>query len=141
MHISNCTRSAKLPRGFFIPTPVGDYNPDWAIAFQEGVVRHVYFVAAETKGSLSFMQLRKVEEAKIECALNFFVDLNHEHDETVNYDVMTDYSTSYGQSPEMRRNLYRYRVNCRRSDVYLPVCKRAPAPRGLSASVVRRSSV
>ena len=40
---------AKLPRGFFIPTPVGDYNPDWAIAFTEGSVKHVYFVA-ETKG-------------------------------------------------------------------------------------------
>lgn len=82
---------AKLPRGFFIPTPVGDYNPDWAIAFQEGVVRHVYFIA-ETKGSLSSMQLRKVEEAKIECARKFFAELNRKHDETVNYDVVTDYS-------------------------------------------------
>jgi hypothetical protein len=51
---------AKLPRGFLIPTPVGDYNPDWAIAFKEGVVKHVYFVA-ETKGSMSSMELRKIE--------------------------------------------------------------------------------
>lgn len=82
---------AKLPRGFFIPTPVGDYNPDWAIAFQEGAVKHVYFIA-ETKGSLSSMQLRGVEEAKIECARKFFAELNAKHDEHVNYDVVTDYS-------------------------------------------------
>jgi type III restriction enzyme len=81
---------AKLPRGFFIPTPVGEYNPDWAIAFQEGAVRHVYFIA-ETKGSLSSMQLRGVEEAKIECARKFFAELNRKHDENVNYDVVTDY--------------------------------------------------
>ena len=54
---------AKLPRGFFIPTPVGNYNPDWAIAFQQGRVKHVYFVA-ETKGSMSSMDLRKIEESK-----------------------------------------------------------------------------
>ncbi|MGX9901637.1 restriction endonuclease [Arthrobacter sp. SA17] len=82
---------AKLPRGFFIPTPVGNYNPDWAIAFQDGPVRHVYFVA-ETKGSLSSMQLRGVEEAKIECARRFFAELNRKHDENVTYDVVTDYS-------------------------------------------------
>ena len=57
---------AKLPRGFFIPTPVGDYNPDWAIAFEEGTVKHVYFVA-ETKGSLSEMELRPAEKAKIDA--------------------------------------------------------------------------
>lgn len=51
---------AKLPRGFFIPTPVGDYSPDWAIAFTEGAVKHIYFVA-ETKGSLSSLQLKGVE--------------------------------------------------------------------------------
>ena len=61
----------KLPGGFTIPTPVGDYNPDWAISFRQGKVRHVYFVA-ETKGSLSSLQLRKIEEAKIECARKFF---------------------------------------------------------------------
>ena len=43
---------AKLPRGFLIPTPVGDYNPDWANSFKEGSVRHIYFIA-ETKGSMS----------------------------------------------------------------------------------------
>ena len=62
---------AKLPNGFAIPTPVGNYNPDWAIAFKAGTVKHVYFVA-ETKGSMSEMQLRKIEEAKIACAGKFF---------------------------------------------------------------------
>ena len=65
---------AKLPGGFTIPTPVGSYNPDWAIAFKEGTVKHVYFVA-ETKGTLSEMQLKKIEKAKIDCAEKFFVAL------------------------------------------------------------------
>lgn len=81
---------AKLPRGFFIPTPVGDYNPDWAIAFTEGSVKHIYFVA-ETKGSLSTLQLRGVEEAKIECARKFFASLSARNGEGVTYDVVTDY--------------------------------------------------
>lgn len=82
---------AKLPRGFFIPTPVGDYNPDWAIAFQEGSVKHVYFVA-ETKGSLSSLQLRGVEEAKIECASKFFESIGAENDRSVKYGVVKHYS-------------------------------------------------
>lgn len=82
---------AKLPRGFFIPTPVGDYNPDWAIAFTEGSVKHVYFVA-ETKGSLSTLQLKGVEDAKIECARKFFASLNEEQGKNVKYDVVTDYT-------------------------------------------------
>lgn len=82
---------AKLPRGFFIPTPVGDYNPDWAIAFTEGSVKHVYFVA-ETKGSLSTLQLKGVEDAKIECARKFFASLNDKAGQDVKYDVVTDYT-------------------------------------------------
>jgi type III restriction enzyme len=81
---------AKLPRGFFIPTPMGDYNPDWAIAFQEGTVKHVYFVA-ETKGSLSTLQLKGMEDAKIQCARKYFRMLNSEREE-ISYDVVTDYS-------------------------------------------------
>ncbi len=65
---------AKLPRGFLIPTPVGDYNPDWAISFKEGTVKHVYFVA-ETKGSMSSMELREIEKTKIKCARKFFVSV------------------------------------------------------------------
>ncbi|MCW1825005.1 DEAD/DEAH box helicase family protein [Mycobacterium senegalense] len=82
---------AKLPRGFFIPTPVGDYNPDWAVAFTEGTVKHIYFVA-ETKGSLSSLQLKGAEEAKIECARRFFKSLNEKNGEDVKYDVVTDYT-------------------------------------------------
>lgn len=82
---------AKLPRGFAIPTPLGDYNPDWAIAFKEGSVKHVYFVA-ETKGSLSSLQLRGVEEGKIECARKFFASLNENSGQDVIYSVVTDYS-------------------------------------------------
>lgn len=80
---------AKLPRGFFIPTPVGDYNPDWAISFQEGSVKHVYFVA-ETKGSLSSLQLKGVEDAKIECAKKFFASLGV-NGHAVKYDVVRNY--------------------------------------------------
>lgn len=82
---------AKLPRGFFIPTPVGDYNPDWAIAFTEGTVKHIYFVA-ETKGSLSSLQLKGVEAAKIKCAQKFFASLNEKNGENVKYEVVTDYT-------------------------------------------------
>ena len=78
---------AKLPRGFFIPTPVGNYNPDWAIAFQEGKVKHVYFVA-ETKGSMSSMDLRKIEESKIECARKFFAKITSDQ---VKYEVVDGY--------------------------------------------------
>jgi type III restriction enzyme len=81
---------AKLPRGFAIPTPVGDYNPDWAIAFTDGRVKHVYFVA-ETKGSMSTMDLRGVEKSKIDCARRFFARLAEHDDQPVSYDVVTDY--------------------------------------------------
>ncbi|MCH9663282.1 MAG: DEAD/DEAH box helicase family protein [Gammaproteobacteria bacterium] len=82
---------AKLPRGFLIPTPVGDYNPDWAISFKEGSVKHVYFVA-ETKGSVSSMNLRSSEEIKIQCARKFFEEISRKIDpEHVKYDVVTDY--------------------------------------------------
>ena len=83
---------AKLPRGFLIPTPVGDYNPDWAIAFKEGTVQHVYFVA-ETKGSLSSLNLRGIEEKKIECARKFFEEINRKIDpERVKYDVVDSFA-------------------------------------------------
>jgi type III restriction enzyme len=79
---------AKLPRSFFIPTPVGSYNPDWAIAFQQGTVKHVYFIA-ETKGSMSSMELRKIEECKIDCARKFFTKITSDQ---VKYDVVDSYS-------------------------------------------------
>lgn len=82
---------AKLPRGFLIPTPVGDYNPDWAISFKEGAVKHVYFVA-ETKGSMSSMDLRPIEATKIECARKFFDEINKRYaPENVKYDVVNSF--------------------------------------------------
>ena len=63
---------AKLPRSFQIPTPVGNYAPDWAIAFNDNMgVKHVFFIA-ETKGSMDSMQLKGVEKAKIDCAKKLF---------------------------------------------------------------------
>ena len=82
---------AKLPKGFFIPTPVGNYNPDWAISFKEGVVKHVYFVA-ETKGSMSSMELREIENTKIECARKFFEEINRKiNPDNVKYDVVNSF--------------------------------------------------
>ncbi|HAT1807473.1 TPA: DEAD/DEAH box helicase family protein [Legionella pneumophila] len=83
---------AKLPKGFAIPTPVGDYNPDWAIAFKEGAVKHIYFVA-ETKGTMSSLQLREIEQHKIDCARRFFYCLNKNLNENkVKYDVVDSFS-------------------------------------------------
>ena len=78
---------AKLPRSFKIPTPVGNYAPDWAIAFEEGSVRHVYFVA-ETKGSLDSLELRDVEKGKISCAKKLFNEMNTDD---VRYGVVHSY--------------------------------------------------
>lgn len=77
----------KLPKAFFISTPVGRYTPDWAIAFREGAVRHVYFVA-ETKGSNESLELRGVEQAKIECAKAHFAAISSG---SVRYDVVKDF--------------------------------------------------
>ena len=77
----------KLPDGFYISTPVGHYNPDWAIAFYEGKVKHIYFVA-ETKGTMNSMQLRLVEESKIHCAKEHFKAISNEN---VVYDVVDSY--------------------------------------------------
>ncbi len=79
----------KLPDGFYISTPVGRYNPDWAIAFYEGTVKHIYFVA-ETKGSMSSMQLRLIEESKIHCAREHFRAISNGD---VVYDVVDSYQS------------------------------------------------
>lgn len=79
----------KLPDGFYISTPVGHYNPDWAIAFYEGSVKHIYFVA-ETKGSMSSMQLRLIEDAKIHCAREHFKAISGCN---VVYDVVDSYTS------------------------------------------------
>lgn len=79
----------KLPGGFYINTPVGHYNPDWAIVFKEGTeIKHIYFVA-ETKGSTSTLQLRESERSKIECARRHFSTIA---DSSVTYDYVKTYS-------------------------------------------------
>lgn len=78
---------AKLPKGFYIPTPVGHYSPDWAIVFHEGKVKHIYFVA-ETKGTMESLNLRPIEKAKIDCAKKLFSKLS---DGLVTYDHVDSY--------------------------------------------------
>ena len=78
---------AKLPKAFSIPTPVGNYNPDWAIAFEQGRVKHVFFIA-ETKGSMSSLELKRIEQAKIDCARKFFARITSDQ---VKYDVIDSY--------------------------------------------------
>lgn len=84
---------AKLPRSFQIPTPVGNYAPDWAIVFNDNMgVKHVFFIA-ETKGSLDSMQLKGAEKAKIECAKKLFNNISTSkvrYHEVTNYQNMLD---------------------------------------------------
>ncbi len=77
----------KLPKGFYISTPVGKYNPDWAIAFYEDKVKHIYFVA-ETKGDMSSMELREIEKTKAHCAREHFRAISGEN---IKYDVVDSY--------------------------------------------------
>ena len=79
----------KLPNKFVINTPVGNYNPDWAIAFYEGSIKHIYFVA-ETKGSTSTLELRTIEKTKIDCATKHFAKISNNE---VVYDVVDSYKT------------------------------------------------
>lgn len=82
----------KLPRGFYINTPMGKYNPDWAVAFREGSVKHVYFIA-ETKGTDDLpSDLRGAEKGKIECARRHFAAIS-END--VVFDVVSNYQALY----------------------------------------------
>ena len=82
---------AKLPRKLKIPTPVGYYAPDWAIVFEDGAVRHIFFVA-ETKGSLDKMELRGVELAKTECAKRLFNSISTN---TTRYGVVDKFENLY----------------------------------------------
>ena len=80
---------AKLPSKFVIPTPFGNYNPDWAIVLDNKDYRYIYFIA-ETKGSMKTMELREVENAKIDCARKHFEAIC---DDDVGYDVVDSYQT------------------------------------------------
>ena len=71
---------------------MGKYNPDWAIAFREGSVKHVYFVA-ETKGNdIEISQRRGAENAKIDCAKKHFEAISSSD---VKYGVVRDYHSLY----------------------------------------------
>ena len=79
---------AKLPKTFKIPTPVGNYSPDWAIAFNDGFgIKHIYFIA-ETKGSLESLDIRPIEKAHIRCAKKLFNELSTSK---VRYHEVTSY--------------------------------------------------
>lgn len=75
---------AKLPKGFSIPTPVGNYSPDWAISFHDGTVKHIFFIA-ETKGTMDSLDIRPIEKAKISCARKLFNEIST--DNVVYHDV------------------------------------------------------
>lgn len=79
---------AKLPNDFKIPTPVGNYNPDWAIVFDNKDFKYVYFIA-ETKGSMESLQLKEIEQRKINYAKKHFEALGHTD---IKYDVITTYA-------------------------------------------------
>ena len=80
---------AKLPKGFHIPTPVGNYSPDWAIAFNKGLVKHIFFIA-ETKGTMESLKLKPIEQAKIKCAKKLFAHLS---DDDVVYHEVDSYQS------------------------------------------------
>ena len=82
----------KLPNGFYINTPMGKYNPDWAVAFREGSVKHVYFVAESKGNDLQGSLLRGSEESKIECVRRHFKAIS---DNGYIYDVAKDYKSLY----------------------------------------------
>ena len=89
---------AKLPRSFQIPTPVGNYAPDWAIAMKKDGVKHVFFIA-ETKGSMSSMQISKIENAKIECAEKLFNSMSTakvKYHKVASYNDLMDAMNSLG---------------------------------------------
>ena len=81
----------KLPRAFYINTPMGHYTPDWAIVFNEGTVKHIYFVA-ETKGSENEQQRRAIENSKITCAEKHFDTIA---DNKLKFCVVTSYKELY----------------------------------------------
>lgn len=88
---------AKLPKGFSIPTPVGNYSPDWAIAFKEGSVKHIFFIA-ETKGTMESMNLKPVEQAKLACAKRLFNNISTSH---VRYSAVNSYQELLNVIPSL----------------------------------------
>lgn len=90
---------AKMPKGFYIPTPMGKYSPDWAIVCEEEGKRNIYFIA-ETKGSLDSLLLRKVEDSKITCAKKLY----NRKDSKVNYDKVTNWNDFFNDVQKLLEN-------------------------------------
>jgi type III restriction enzyme len=67
---------------------VGNYAPDWAIAFRRGTVKHIFFIA-ETKGTMDSMELSAIENAKIACAEQLF---NHLSTDRVRYHKVASFA-------------------------------------------------
>lgn len=99
---------AKLPRSFKIPTPVGNYAPDLAIAFKEGAVKHIYLVV-KTKGAVEGLDLRNVENAKISCTRKLFSKINNND---VRYDGVDSYEKMYRSSAGWNSNHQRRNRDC-----------------------------
>lgn len=76
---------AKLPKSFHIPTPVGNYSPDWAIAFKKDVAKNRFYLI-ETNGSMNSIQYREIEQAKINCASKLFNEISTENVRYYNVD-------------------------------------------------------
>lgn len=89
----------KLPGGFYINTPVGKYNPDWAVVLNEPDQKHVYFIA-ETKGVSDSIQLtlKGVENAKIESARQHFKVISNNE---IKYDVVDSYEKMMGKLTDL----------------------------------------
>ena len=65
----------KLPGWFKIDTPLGTYNPDWALLFEIDGEERLFFVV-ESKGSMNFEYLRPIEQGKFECGQKHFIELS-----------------------------------------------------------------
>lgn len=76
---------------------MGQYNPDWAIVFREGSVKHVYFIA-ETKGSMREIDLRDTEKSKVACARRHFASISNSK---VRFDVVNNYTELYNKVKEV----------------------------------------
>lgn len=89
---NNISVYAKLPDWFKIDTPLGTYNPDWAILWKDGGDEKLYFVV-ESKGSTGLFDLRPKESGKIACGKKHFEALGSEMIEAANMTDVVTYAT------------------------------------------------
>ena len=86
----------KLPDWFKIPTPIGSYNPDWAVLVEEENVLKLYFIL-ETKANILAEALRDTEKAKIKCGKKHFEALGNE----VKFKEVDDFDNFIEESLDM----------------------------------------